>query len=129
MNDQIAYESQMDNALRKFYDRTKNSGLCLWANLLKKKFAQIISAHKAKENKIYGGLMQIESLASQCEPSEASAKLIEKIQKIKGIVGVLCLSILCFNTIQFSFNGIRRVRRDDARVCCVRVVRKGVEEV
>ena len=85
-------ENQIESALTRFEQRVKHSGLIIWFRLFWKKLIQLKEARKAKEKAIYGELMQIESIAKECEPSESSARLIEKIQKLKGIISVLCLS-------------------------------------
>lgn len=98
MNDPATYQNELSNALNRFEDRTKGSGLMIWARIFKKKHSELKSAQEAKENKIYGELMQMETIAKECEPAEASAKLIEKIHRLKGVVGVICLCFLCANS-------------------------------
>ena len=113
MDSLIQIEKQFDSGLRRFEGRVKHSGLILWFQFFWKKLSQF----RAKSDVIRDELMQIETLAKECEPSEASAKLIKKIQKLKGVVGVLCLGVLCLATMKFS------VVRSHARVNQARVVR------
>ena len=120
MHSQTIIENQLENVCSEFDEsikRNRQYGLKLWVNIIRRKLTAIISAREAKDKKIYGELMQIETLAKECEPSEASAKLIKKIQKLKGVVGVLCLGVLCLATMKFS------VVRSHARVNQARVVR------
>jgi hypothetical protein len=124
MSNQLTAEDQLGNALRHFKERVKNSGLILWYRVFDKKLTEIKDEKAAKDSAIYGELMQIEALAKECEPSESSAKLIQKIYKLKGVVGVLCLSLVCLSAFSFSFNGIRPARRNFARGGIHRVIRK-----
>ena len=117
MDNQIHLENQFESALSHFKGRVKNSGLIIWFYLFRKKLVEFRKARKERAAKIYGEFMQIETLAKECEPSEASAKLIKKIQKLKSVIGVLCLGVLCLATMKFS------VVRSHARVNQARVVR------
>lgn len=95
------YEVKMDCVLAKSESRFREvgkSGLRAWTNSIRYIFKNYTAAREAKENEIYGELMQMETIAKECEPAEASAKLIEKIHRLKGVVGVICLCFLCANS-------------------------------
>ena len=128
MNNTIL-EKQFDNAINRFEERIKELRLAkfrIWIDILRDLFRDWVSARKAKENAIYGELMQIEEIAKECEPCEQSAKLIARIHKAKGIIGVLCFCLLTLNVLQFSSHGLRGRPRDNQ----VRVVtRKGRDDV
>jgi len=128
MDNQLEFEEQLHHALVAFEKRVKRTGWIVWQKLLKRKLGQIADARKAKDDVIYGELMQIESLAQECEPSEASAQLLNKIYKLKGLVGTLCLSLVCFGMLQFSFVGVRPARnRNSGTVTIQRTIRKKEE--
>lgn len=106
-------ESEIQKTLSQLSVRLK--GACkLWVKVAAEMFKDQIRTRKAKDKAIYGELMQMESLAKECAPSEVSIKLIQKIQKLKGIVGVLCLSLLCLNFIQFSSIALRNRARGNS---------------
>ena len=126
MRNHIEIEGQLDSGLRKFEERVKGSGLIIWARMLRKKFSEFVAALKAKDKAAYSELMQLEITAKEIKDSEQSAKILNRIYKLKGIVGALCLSLLCFNTLNLAFNGFRTIGRGGSLrgVSIHRIVRK-----
>ena len=117
MSDIPTIERQLDNGFSNLEDRVKGSGLILWPRILKKKFSQFVSAIRAKDKKIHGEATQLETLVKGMGRSKSQAQILDKIYKIKNLVGVFCLGMICIQGVIICLNLERSVS-------CARAVRR-----
>ena len=121
MNSSAVYENELENALIRFEPRAISTGNASMCAVLRKKQQQISSARKAKDAKIYGELMQIESIASKCD-SEQSKTIIDKVRALKALFAI---TILFFAVFSLNVQAVRTMRRDATRGGAIhRVIQK-----
>ena len=104
----IEIENQFLNALSRFEERVKHTGLILWHRTFKRKFEQIKAEQKAKEDTIAKKLTQAETEAKALPQSEAAKKLLQRIYEIKGL---LVLTLVFLNIFQVSVPALRPMTR------------------
>lgn len=127
---QAALEKEVGDTLDKLEKRFAQIGKCglrYFTGLIKDIFADLTASQKAKDDAIYGELMQIETLIRANDADDRSAQIIKKIHKIKGVVATgACVCFLCMGMAQFSNNFVlHRNRPRELQVRTVRTSRKG----
>lgn len=126
------YENELEILLGRLEKRLfvlKLNGLALlWPGTLLKVLADLRESRKVKDAAIYGELMQMETLAKEIEVSEQSVKIIEKIQKLKGIIGTGLL-VLVFLTLNPLFFCGTRSRIKENQACIIKSARKCRDEI
>ena len=133
-NDSAKYTSEISGLLNRFEERIKqihHCGLSLWTGTIRRVLGDLKASHKAKDAAIYGELMQIESIAKECDSEQAKA-IVSKIQKLKGLVAVMVLSLTVFSlNLQGVQTAGRTARRDTIRGggSIHRIIRKGEDAV
>ena len=116
-----AIDQELGHVFNRLQSRVKG-GCKIWVKVAVEMVNDWRIARKAKEKTIYSELMQIESTLNKCASKEAKAA-IGKIQKLKGIIGIL---IICIGLHPLFFAGARsRTTYSQVRVPQARVIRGG----
>ena len=125
MNSIPSIEKQFNNGLDSFEKRVKGSGLIIWPRVLRNKLVELSSAHEEKNKAVCTELESIESIVMQIakkrakefpatedqeNPKDESVLLLNKIYKLKGIVGLICFGVIAFTMLP----GIHAVRRPNS---------------
>ena len=94
------YRSELGGYLSKFENRIRESGhfgFLLHTGVSRRILGDLEESQKAKDKKLYGGLMQIESMVNEItanEVSDESQRVIKKIGELKGIVNLVCVILI-----------------------------------
>ena len=110
-------EDELDYYLSGFENRLNEVGqpkLTLHTSVAKDIFSDLKAANKAKKKKIYGELMQLEEIArkiaakrakefpeakDQSEVPDDSVVLLRRICELKGIVNLVCITLIPFMSV------------------------------
>lgn len=105
-------EGELDRYLSKFKNRLNEVGqpkLTLHADVTRDIVSDLKAANKAKQEKIYGELTQLEEIArkiaakrakefpeakDQSEVSDESMDLLRRIWELKGIINLVCIALI-----------------------------------
>jgi len=105
------FDCQLSALERRVQAKREYWGLKLWTPI----FRRILDRLRARDKELYQECMQIEILLKELEAPEASARVYDRLAKIKGLLAVVCLG--------FVLHGVLIDHAEFRRTGSVRVVR------